>query len=79
MLDDRYNVITKFAFATTVGFIPGNPHKQNQDSFALSPNMGGVQGLHFFAVCDGHGLNGHHVSAYIKERLPSIYYFLTFM
>jgi hypothetical protein len=25
----RYNVITKFAFATTVGFIPGNPYKQN--------------------------------------------------
>ena len=27
-------------------------------------------GLHFFSVCDGHGLNGHHASAYIKEALP---------
>jgi hypothetical protein len=38
----RYNVITKFAFATTVGFIPGNPYKQNQDSFILAPNLNSV-------------------------------------
>ena len=40
--EDRYNVITKFAFATTVGYMPGNPYKQNQDSFILAPNMAGV-------------------------------------
>jgi serine/threonine protein phosphatase PrpC len=40
--------------------------------------MLGQLGLHFFSVCDGHGLNGHHVSAYIKEALPSkfAFYFL---
>lgn len=64
-------MITKFAFATTVGFIPGNPYKQNQDSFILAPNLSQVQGLHFFAVCDGHGLNGHYVSNYIRDKLPS--------
>lgn len=32
--------------------------------------MLGQLGLHFFSVCDGHGVNGHHVSAYIKENLP---------
>ena len=26
--------------------------------------------MHFFSVCDGHGINGHHASAYIKEALP---------
>ncbi len=29
-------------------------------------------GYHFFAVCDGHGVNGHIVSSYIKNALPSI-------
>lgn len=39
--------------------------------------MAGVQGMHFFAVSDGHGMNGHHVSAYIKEKLPrKIIYFI---
>ena len=33
--------------------------------------MLGQLGLHFFSVCDGHGLNGHHVSQYIKEALPA--------
>ena len=28
-------------------------------------------GLHFFSVCDGHGSDGHHVSQYIKEFMPS--------
>jgi serine/threonine protein phosphatase PrpC len=26
--------------------------------------------LHVFAVCDGHGQYGHHVSQLIKEILP---------
>ena len=40
--DERFNVITKFAFATTVGYVPGNPFKVNQDAFILAPNMGGI-------------------------------------
>ena len=32
--------------------------------------MLGQLGLHFFSVCDGHGMNGHLVSNYIKESLP---------
>ena len=32
--------------------------------------MNGVQGLHFFSVCDGHGVNGHHVSNFLREKLP---------
>ena len=36
----------------------------------MVPNLLGQLGLHFFSVCDGHGLNGHHVSQYIKDMLP---------
>ena len=49
------NVITKYAFATRVGYIPNNPHKQNQDSFILNPNLASCNFRHYFGVCDGHG------------------------
>lgn len=70
---ERFNCITKFAYATSVGHQPGNPHKQNQDSYILVPNMLNQLGLHFFSVCDGHGMHGHHVSQYLKDKLPSKY------
>lgn len=67
------NVITKYAFATRVGFIPGNSTKVNQDTFILCPNIEGLEGhnhRHYFGVCDGHGHSGHHASGFIKESLP---------
>lgn len=33
--DQLKNVVTKFAFATWVGYIPNNPAKVNQDNFIL--------------------------------------------
>ena len=33
------NVVKKFAFATRVGFEPGNSDKVNQDAFILAPNV----------------------------------------
>ena len=74
---ERFNCITKFAYATSVGHQPGNPNKQNQDSYILVPNMLNQLGLHFFSVCDGHGANGHHVSQYLKEKLPRKYFIST--
>ena len=66
----RRNVITKYAFATRVGFIPNSSSKVNQDNYILSPCIQGstVNNFrHFFGVCDGHGQNGHKVSQFIKE------------
>lgn len=68
--NERFNAITKFAFATSCGHQPGNPYKVNQDTYTLAPNMCGQQGFHLFVVCDGHGANGHKVSADIKAELP---------
>ena len=59
------NIITKFAFATRVGFIPGM-HKTNQDSFILSPHLNQSDTLHYFGVCDGHGQFGREASTFIK-------------
>ena len=65
------NIVTKFAFATRMGYIPNNPFKQNQDSFILAPNiLNGQPALHYFGVCDGHGQYGKEVSSYIKGSLP---------
>jgi len=38
---ERFNAITKFAFATSCGHQPGNPYKVNQDTYTLAPNMCG--------------------------------------
>jgi serine/threonine protein phosphatase PrpC len=27
--------------------------------------------MHFFSVCDGHGVLGHHVSDFVKQHLPA--------
>ena len=65
----KRNVVTKYAFATRVGFIPNNPDKVNQDSFILHPNVNKSPYCHLFGVCDGHGGNGREASDFIKHRL----------
>ena len=69
-INDRFNAITKFAFATSCGYQPGNPYKVNQDSYILVPNMLNTAGFHLFAVNDGHGLFGHKASQDIRAELP---------
>lgn len=68
------NVVTKYAFATRVGYIPMNPNKVNQDTYILGPCIEGPENnsKHMFGVNDGHGQFGHHVSGYIKEGLLEI-------
>ena len=33
------------------------------------PHLGEYRRTHFFAVCDGHGVNGKEVSEYVKSNL----------
>ena len=44
------NIVTKFAFATRVGYIPNNPYKVNQDAYILSPNICKLPAFHYFGV-----------------------------
>lgn len=69
-INEDVNIVTKFAFATRVGYIPNNPYKVNQDSYLLAPNIMKLPAFHYFGVCDGHGQNGKEVSEYVKQRLP---------
>jgi hypothetical protein len=64
-------IITNFAFKSKAGAMPGNVTKTNQDAYIAIPSMFGCKDKCFFSVCDGHGVNGHFVSGYIKQNLPS--------
>lgn len=50
--------------------MPGNPLKQNQDSFILHPNFKKSPYTHMFGVCDGHGHYGKEASGLVKQVLP---------
>ena len=49
----------------------GKQTKINQDIGIVEMKM--PFGIKLFGVCDGHGLNGHLVSAFIKANLLSTY------
>jgi serine/threonine protein phosphatase PrpC len=58
-------IIGNIAFKSRAGSAPGNIPKTNQDNFLVNT----VKDGDFFAVCDGHGVNGHLVSHFLKENL----------
>ena len=43
----------------------------NQDVVFLNPNFLLLKNLYLFGICDGHGIQGHYVSNFIKNILPS--------
>lgn len=63
------NYVTNAAYQTRTGYIPMKPDKRNQDIQFLYDDFNRVKGSSFYCVCDGHGANGHLVSAFIKDNL----------
>ncbi|CAD8178127.1 unnamed protein product [Paramecium octaurelia] len=59
-----------FAMRTKAGCQPNKATKINQDAAIVCPKNVESVGFKLFAVCDGHGLNGHMVSNQIKQQLP---------
>ena len=45
----------------------GRTIKINQDIDIIDQRL--PHGVKLFCICDGHGVNGHHVSAFIKKKL----------
>jgi serine/threonine protein phosphatase PrpC len=62
------NVVTKYAGISKKGYAPYNMKKQNQDSMIMAEDT--ASGSIFFAVYDGHGEVGHHVSRHFKREMP---------
>ena len=55
---------------THVGFDGEQDKENNQDSYFVYPNFTGNKDYYYLSVCDGHGVEGHYVSGFIKEILP---------
>eukprot|EP00808_Paulinella_micropora_P011539 g46871.t1 len=74
-LDQEGNETSPFAHFSVrsqQGHIP-LVEKPNQDrAVAICPFMD-LPGRAFFAVCDGHGPNGHLVSSYVSQHLPLLF------
>jgi serine/threonine protein phosphatase PrpC len=62
--------VVGYSHKTRAGKLPYKAFKPNQDSFIIHPNLSGHKDKFIFGVCDGHGANGHIVSAFIKNHLP---------
>ena len=43
----------------------------NQDVVFIINNFLLIKNLYLFGVCDGHGIQGHYISSYAKEIIPS--------
>ena len=55
---------------THVGFDGEEPKENNQDNYFIFKNFADHKDYIYMSVCDGHGVEGHFVSEFIKEVLP---------
>ncbi|CAD8198601.1 unnamed protein product [Paramecium octaurelia] len=65
---------TIYAMRTKAGCQINKATKINQDSGIVCPKILENIGYKLFAVSDGHGLNGHLVSNFIKQTLPKYFH-----
>jgi len=55
-----------------IGFAGYGQKKVNQDIFFIHKNFVNDPNSIYMGVCDGHGVNGHEVSGYLKQNLPKV-------
>lgn len=65
-----FSAVTRCGFKSRTGSILSRVKRHNQDSYIIEPLLGQTRGQYLFAVCDGHGANGHLVARLLKEVLP---------
>ena len=63
--------VLSYAVKTKQGYIPGQK-KTNQDAYIVLNNFANIRDHWMMGVCDGHGLQGHLVSNFVKVNLPKI-------
>ena len=60
--------LVKFSYATSAaGRDDNGKRKTNQDSFVSEKNVNGIINFNIFGVMDGHGVDGHYVSQFVKK------------
>lgn len=60
------------AYRSKAGCTADSVPKINQDQYVIHPRFLNESDKYFFGVLDGHGMNGHLVSGFLKENLPKI-------
>lgn len=58
-----------YGFDSQKGFNPNNSNKDNQDSIFVHPYL--KEDCKLFGVCDGHGVYGKEISAFIASKIPA--------
>lgn len=72
-LSEFKNAIQKFSVKSKKGSSMGIPKPQNQDAYIINPSITSQKFMSLFAVCDGHGTEGHLVSGMIKSNFTKIF------
>ena len=62
--------INKVYEISRIGYSGPGVKKYNQDNYFIYENFLNNPDSIYLAVCDGHGINGHDVSKYLRENLP---------
>ena len=62
--------ITNLQSICKIGYAGPGIKKKNQDNFFIYKNFLKNPDLIFLGVCDGHGMFGHDISAYLVNNLP---------
>ncbi|KAL3789207.1 hypothetical protein HJC23_002792 [Cyclotella cryptica] len=66
-------IYATYAVMTQRGYHPDMPHKENQDTYHITPTKFALgEGDALFAVFDGHGQFGHECSAFAETKFPSL-------
>lgn len=62
-----------FTSKTHKGYSYFDLTKKNQDSYFVINKLLGFSRMHLIGVCDGHGQEGHTVSAFVKDNFPIVF------
>ena len=68
---EEKKVKQRYSYRTRQGVQINNPNKTNQDSLVIKTNLAD-KGMNFYAVADGHGAFGHHVSQYLVKNVSKL-------
>lgn len=65
------NFVLQVCSKTRTGCISGKKKLNNQDQCLIENHFAQTENVSLYSVMDGHGTNGHDVSAFVKRVLPS--------
>ena len=66
-------ILFKFACRTKAGKDLTGQTKTNQDNFLSKNKIFNLSNYSVFAIFDGHGINGHHISKFLKEYFQDFF------